>query len=89
MEAATGWDVRSIFVYGPLGLIVPLVAFFLVLVPVGQVLRRTGHHPAWSLLVLFPGVNLIAAWFFAFKAWPMQGATKAASDGSAGSALFS
>jgi hypothetical protein len=36
--------------------------------------------PAWSLLVLFPGVNLITAWFFAFKAWPMQGATKAGSE---------
>jgi len=29
--ASTGWDVRSIFAYGPLGLIAPLVAFFLVL----------------------------------------------------------
>jgi len=72
MEAATGWDVRSIFAYGPLGLILPFVAFFLVLVPVTQLLRRTGHNPAWSLLVLLPGVNLIAAWFFAFKQWPMQ-----------------
>ena len=72
MQASTGWDVRSIFVYGPLGLIVPLVTFFLVLVPVAQLLRRTGHNPVWSLLVLFPGVNLIAAWFFAFKPWPMQ-----------------
>jgi hypothetical protein len=80
MEASTGWDIRSVFVYGPLGLIVPLVAFFVVLVPVGQVLRRTGHHPAWSLLVLFPGVNLIAAWFFAFKASPIQGASKAGSE---------
>ena len=79
MEAANGWDIRSMSAYGPLGLIVPLVAFFIVLVPVGQVLRRTEHHPAWSLLVLFPGVNLIAAWFFAFKAWPMQVATKAGS----------
>jgi len=55
MEAAAGWDVRSIFAYGPLGLIVPFVAFFLVLVPVAQLLRRTGHNPAWSLLVLLPG----------------------------------
>jgi len=72
MEAATGWDVRSIFAYGPLGLILPFVAFFLVLVPVAQLLRRTGHNPAWSLLVLLPGVNLIAGWFFAFNPWPMQ-----------------
>ena len=76
-EAYTGWDIRS--AHGPLGLIVPLVACFLVLVPVAQLLRRTGHHPAWSLLVLLPGVNLVAAWFFAFKAWPIPKNDSAAS----------
>ena len=49
-------------------MIMPFVLVFVVLVPVIQVLRRTGHHPAWSLLVLVPGLNLLAAWFFAFAA---------------------
>ena len=69
-EASTGWDLRSLFPYGPL---FTLVLLFIVLVPVIQVLRRTGHHPAWSLLILVPGMNLLGWWFFAFKRWPIEG----------------
>jgi hypothetical protein len=46
------------------------LVFILVLIPVGKLLRRTGHHPVWCILALFPGLNLIAFWFFAFKPWP-------------------
>ncbi len=38
--------------------------------PVGRILRRTGHNPAWGLLSFFPFVNFIALWVFAFKPWP-------------------
>ena len=47
-----------------------LVFLFLILVPVVKLLRRTGHGSAWSIFVVFPGLNLIAFWYFAFKPWP-------------------
>jgi hypothetical protein len=67
-EPAIGWDVRSLFANLPLA----MMAAFLVLalVPVINLLRRTGHNPVWCLLAIFPGVNVIAWWFFAFKSWP-------------------
>ena len=63
-EAAAQVDAQSFFSY------VLLVSLFLLLVPVVRLLRRTGHHAAWCLLALFPVLNLIAFWFFAFKPWP-------------------
>jgi hypothetical protein len=66
---ATSWDIRSLYLYThpvfPL-----LVSVFLLLVPVVKLLRRTGHHPLWSLFAIFPALNLIAFWFFAYKPWP-------------------
>ncbi len=49
-------------------LVLPLASliFILVLVPVGKLLRRTGRNP--GILALFPVLNLIALWFFAFQA---------------------
>jgi Na+/melibiose symporter-like transporter len=46
------------------------LVFILVLIPIGKLLSRTGHHSVWCLLALFPVLNLIALWFFAFKPWP-------------------
>lgn len=65
-EPSTGWDVRSFFPTLPL----PMMGAFLVLVPVIHLLRRTGHNPVWCLLAIFPGLNVIAWWYFAFKSWP-------------------
>jgi hypothetical protein len=65
---ATSWDIRSLF---PHHVVMLLGVFlFLILVPVVKLLRRTGHHPVWCLLTIFPGLNLLAFWFFAFKPWP-------------------
>lgn len=66
MEAV---DIRS-FLPHHSPLFVLLIFLFLFLVPVVKLLRRTGHHPLWSLLAVFPGLNILAFWFFAFKAWP-------------------
>jgi len=66
---STSWDIRSFYPYTH-PLVVLLVFLFLLLVPVVQLLRRTGHHPVWCLLALFPALNLIAFWLFAFKPWP-------------------
>jgi hypothetical protein len=46
------------------------LVFIFVLIPVGKLLRRTGHNPVWCILALFPVLNLVALWFFAFKPWP-------------------
>lgn len=73
-EAATSWDVRSIFTI-PIFLMMSCVYLFLVLVPVIKLLRRTGHHPFWSLFAILPGLNLIAFWLFAFKPWPTDKST--------------
>lgn len=45
-------------------------AIGLVLYPVGRILSRLGFSPIWSLVALFPLVNLAALWILAFAAWP-------------------
>jgi len=66
---ATSYDLRSFFTE-PIFATILCVSLFLFLVPIIKLLRRTGHHPLWSLFAIFPGLNLIAFWFFAFKPWP-------------------
>lgn len=68
VQEAGKWDLRSLYSHFPF--VVAVVFLILVLVPTVQLLRRTGHHPVWSILVLFPVLNLVALWFFAFKQWP-------------------
>jgi hypothetical protein len=66
---STSYDIRSLYPYThPVVLL--LVFLFILLVPVVQLLRRTGHHAIWSLFALFPGLNIIAFWVFTFKPWP-------------------
>jgi CBS-domain-containing membrane protein len=61
---ATSWDIRSFFTE-------PILAMILgVCLPIVALLRRAGHHPVWCLFALFPGLNVIAFWIFAFKPWP-------------------
>lgn len=67
VQEASQWDLRSLPRH--FGLFVLLVFLFLLLVPV-KLLRRTGHHPVWCILTLFPVLNLGALWLFAFKPWP-------------------
>jgi hypothetical protein len=68
-EAATSVDIRSLFTYTSF-VIVLVVSVFLLLVPVVKILLRTGHSAFWCLFALFPGLNVIAFWIFAFKPWP-------------------
>ena len=72
---AVTWDLRSVFMSAPIHtsvLVLGMLGVFLslLLVPVIKLLRRTGHHPLWSLLAILPVMNLGALWFFAFKPWP-------------------
>ena len=68
VQEAVQWDLRSLFYVHPS--IVLFVFLFFVVVPVVQILRRTGHNPVWCLLALVPGLNFLAFWFLAFKPWP-------------------
>jgi hypothetical protein len=54
-QIAVSWDLRSF--YHPVILL--LVFLFLLLVPVVQLLRRTGHRPVWCLLALKPACLLV------------------------------
>ena len=49
--------------------IVSLLVYILVLHPIRQILRRTGHSGLWCFLAIVPLVNLIGLWFLAFKRW--------------------
>jgi hypothetical protein len=41
------------------------------IVPVWRIVRRTGRHPALSLLIFFPGIGIILiAFILAFGRWP-------------------
>jgi hypothetical protein len=62
-------DIRSVFTYTNF-VMMSVVFLFLFLVPVIKLLRRTGHSPFWCLFALFPGLNVITFWIFAFKPWP-------------------
>jgi hypothetical protein len=42
------------------------------LVPAWRITQKAGFHPALSLLVLIPMVNIIAVWLFAFTKWPHE-----------------
>ena len=69
---ATSWDIRSLVSYPSVLVTMLGIYLFLLLVPVIKLLRRTGHHPLWCLFAIFPGVNVIAFWIFAFKPWPID-----------------
>jgi hypothetical protein len=62
------WELPSFFyVYHS---VVLFVFLFVVVVPVVQILRRTGHNSVWWLFALIPDLNFLAFWFLAFKPWP-------------------
>lgn len=49
-----------------------LLALVTILIPFGIILRKAGFHPAWALLGLFPGINVLAIWVFALLPWPVH-----------------
>jgi hypothetical protein len=49
-----------------------LIMLALVLYPAGRILRRLGLSPLWSLLTLFPLINVIFLWVLAFARWPLE-----------------
>jgi hypothetical protein len=51
----------------------------LVLYPTGRILRRLGFSPLWSVVALFPVVNLIALWVLAMVPWPRDAMARTSS----------
>ncbi len=49
-----------------------VLTLFSYVIPIGAILKRTGHSPAWCLLCLFPPVAFALLWIFAFKPWPID-----------------
>ncbi|PWC36229.1 hypothetical protein [Azospirillum sp. TSO35-2] len=57
-------------------LIISLVLTY-TMVAGGWVLAKAGRSPLWILLLLFPYVNIIAVWVFAYIRWPFVDRTAA------------
>jgi len=59
--------VINIFVF-----VVMLAFLFLMGLMWYKIVRRTGYHPAWGLLMLLPVANIIMLAILAFRQWPIQ-----------------
>ena len=48
------------------------ILFYMLLIafPISIILRRAGFSRAWAILSIFPLVNVIGLWIFAFSKWP-------------------
>jgi hypothetical protein len=61
----------------PIGLWPVILLFiFLWVYPMWRIIGRTGHHPALSLLAIFPVFGLILLWWLAFARWPAGDASE-------------
>jgi hypothetical protein len=56
------------FLGSPLVMLLIILPIFLY--PLWRIVKRTGHSPWWSLLMLVPLANLIGVWTLAFSRWP-------------------
>jgi hypothetical protein len=54
--------------------LVVAVYIALLVVPVAKILSKAGFSGWWSLLAIFPIVNIICLWVFAFMRWPAPAA---------------
>jgi hypothetical protein len=47
-----------------------VAAVALILYPTGQILKRIGFSPFWSVLAFIPILNVIGLWIVALVDWP-------------------
>lgn len=47
-----------------------IVAFIIVGIPSGIILKRLGYSEWWALLIFVPGGVLIGLWVLAYANWP-------------------
>jgi hypothetical protein len=52
-------------------LMIALIALFWI-VPFWMIFKKAGYHPAVSLLIFVPLVNVILIYFLAFAPWPVH-----------------
>jgi hypothetical protein len=55
-----------------LGLIFGGVYVAAVLIPVARILDRTGYNRWAAFIAIFPVVNILGLWAFAFGEWPSE-----------------
>jgi hypothetical protein len=53
-------------------LVIIVCALAVVIVPWWQILKKAGHSPGLSFLMLLPLVNLATLFWFAFSEWPLE-----------------
>jgi hypothetical protein len=58
--------------FNPFHWLVVLAVAFGFVIPIGKILKRTGHNPIWSVLCIFPPFALALLWVFAFRPWPID-----------------
>jgi uncharacterized membrane protein YhaH (DUF805 family) len=46
-----------------------------ILIPLGQLLRRTGFSRWWILLSFVPIINVVGLWIIAYAKWPKDNQT--------------
>jgi uncharacterized membrane protein YhaH (DUF805 family) len=51
-------------------LIAIAISVALFLPPAARIVRRVGYSGWWALLMIVPGVNVLALWALAFIRWP-------------------
>ncbi|WP_042699634.1 hypothetical protein [Azospirillum sp. B506] len=51
-------------------LLIGSIVTMYMLIAGGWVLAKAGRSPLWILLLLFPYINVLAVWVFAFIRWP-------------------
>jgi hypothetical protein len=51
-------------------LLIGSIVTMYMLIAGGWVLAKAGRSPLWILLLLFPYLNVLAVWAFAFIRWP-------------------
>lgn len=61
---------ESIIHLGFWELLIGSVVTTYMLIAGGWVLAKAGRSPLWILLLLFPYLNVLAVWTFAFIRWP-------------------
>lgn len=60
---------HALALLGPVFFIGALFFVALYLIPLWQIVKKAGFHPALSLLVLVPLVNIVMLYVFAFSRW--------------------
>ena len=71
-DTSTNFDpsaAHALAFLGPVFFIGALFFLALYIIPLWQIVKKAGFHPALSLLILVPVVNIVMLYVFAFSRW--------------------